>query len=153
MLVVLGGCAAYGPAQVRVGQTEAELLAAMGPATGRHVAPGGAPRIEFARGPGGRHTFMVDLDAQGRVASVQQVLTERQFLQVRDGLTRAQVLALIGRPVHTAGMIRGGQIWSWRWANNDCLWFQVAFDAQGRAIGDGSQGPDPACEVNDRTGR
>lgn len=149
--VLLCACAVPGPAQVRPGQSEAELVQALGPPLARHVSPDGFDkRLEYNRGPGGRQAWMIDVDRDGRVRQVQQVLNERQFLNVKDGLTRAQVLALIGRPTHVAGMWRGGQIWSWRWATNDCLWFQVAFDSRGIAQGDGSYGPDPACDVNDR---
>jgi hypothetical protein len=44
--------------------------------------PDGTQRLEFARGPFGRHTYMVDLDAQGRVANVEQVLDARHFARV-----------------------------------------------------------------------
>ncbi|EHR70899.1 hypothetical protein BurJ1DRAFT_2057 [Burkholderiales bacterium JOSHI_001] len=151
--LLLAGCLASVATRVQPGQDEAQVRQALGPPNARHAGPEGGSRLEYSTGPGGRFTWMVDLDAQGRVQQVQQVLNERQFTLVKDGLSRDEVLRLIGRPAHTAGMWRGGQIWSWRWPTNDCLWFQVAFAADGRAQGDGTYGPDPACDGNDRSSR
>ena len=151
LVLLLSGCLASVSSLVQPGQSEAQVRQALGEPTARHAGTTGGSRLEYSTGPAGRLTWMVDLDVQGRVQQVQQVLNERQFLLVKDGLPRAEVLRLIGRPSHIVGMWRGGQIWSWRWPTNDCLWFQVAFGADGRAQGDGSYGPDPACEGNDKS--
>ena len=42
-----------------------------------------------------------------------------------------EVVRTIGRPSERAGAMRFGQIWSWRYANNDCLWWQAQLNAQG----------------------
>jgi hypothetical protein len=148
-LVLLAGCAGYSPDAVRVGQTEAEVAQAMGAPTGRYPLPGGAQRLEYARGPYGRHTYMIDLDAQGHVAKWEQVLDAWHFEDVLPGQTRDQVLRNIGRPGERAGMMRNGQIWSWRYANNDCLWYQAQFDAQGIVTSAG-YGIAPGCNGDDR---
>jgi len=49
--------------------------------------------------------------------------------------------------------MRDGQIWSWRYANNDCLWWQAQFDAQGVVTAAG-YAPERGCDgSNDRSAR
>jgi hypothetical protein len=127
----LGACASYGPGDLRVGQTRAEVTQSLGPNTGQYTLADGSTRLEFARGPFGRHTWMVDLDASGRVAQWEQVLDEWHFQNVLPGQKQDEVLRAIGRPSERVGMMRNGQIWSWRYPNNDCLWFQASFNAEG----------------------
>jgi hypothetical protein len=129
---LLVACAGYGPPKdIRVGTTEAEVVQTMGPPTGRYPLPEGQTRLEFARGPAGRDTYMIDVDAQGRVLKWDQVLNRRYFEAVVPGMTSAQLLAFIGRPSQVDGMMRNGQIWSWRYYNTDCLLWYAQLDAQG----------------------
>ena len=153
LAAMLTACAGYGPGTVGVGNTEAEVVQVMGQPTGRYAMPGGTQRLEFARGPYGRHTYMVDLDAQGRVANIEQVLDARHFALVMPGQTRDEVLRTLGRPGERVGMMRDGQIWSWRYANYDCLWWQAQFDAQGIVTAAGYS-PERGCGApNDRSAR
>jgi hypothetical protein len=126
-LAGLAGCAGYGPPPGVVGQPLATVEQAMGPATGRYTLPDGRERIEFARGPFGRHTWMLDLDAQGRVARSEQVLSEATFATIRDGDSMASVLQRIGRPGDKrSGGWQRGEVWNWRYDTNDCLWFELS---------------------------
>jgi hypothetical protein len=146
LAVMLAACAGYGPGPAAVGQTEAEVAARMGPPTGRHALADGRTRLEYARGPFGRHTFMLDLDAQGRVASVQQVLTEARFNAIRAGMPRAELLAELGRPSdRRSGGWQGGEVWSWRYDAIFCQWFMVSVTDQG-VVKDTAYGPDPLCD-------
>jgi hypothetical protein len=147
ILAGLFGCATYGPGPLRVGASEAELMQALGPPTGRYVMPDGGTRLEFARGPYGRHTWMADLDATGHVARWDQALSELNFLTITQGQTRDEVLRNIGRPGEVVGMRGDGQIWSWRYPTNDCLWYQISFDSKGIVTSAG-YGPDPRCDAN-----
>jgi hypothetical protein len=147
---VLAACATYGPGNLSAGSSEAEVAQAMGAPTARYTLPGGVQRLEYARGPYGRQTYMVDLDAQGRVTKVDQVLDVRHFTAVMPGQTRDDVLRTIGRPGERMGMMRDGQIWSWRYANNDCLWYQAQFDAQGVVTAAG-YGVERGCDGDDRS--
>ena len=140
-------CATQGIAQLQVGASQEELAQIMGPATGRYTMPDGRTRLEYATGPYGRMTWMVDLDAAGRVARAEQVLSEASFMTIGPGQSRDEVLRQIGRPGQRVGMRGDGQIWSWRYPTNDCLWYQVSFDVQGTVISAG-YGPDPACDMN-----
>jgi hypothetical protein len=113
--------------------------------TGRYQLPEGPVRLEFARGPYGRHTYMVDLDAQGRVLQWDQVLDRRHFEVVVPGMTSDQLLRFIGRPSERMGMMRNGQIWSWRYYNNDCLWWQAQLNAEG-VVTSAGYGSAPGCD-------
>lgn len=151
--LLLAGCTAYAPPAGVVGRSAAEVEQAMGPATARHTLADGRTRLEFARGPMGRHTWMVDLGPDGRVQSTEQVLTERHFATLRDGDTRASVLQRFGRPSDVRGGGRqGGEVWSWRFDNgNNCLWFQLSM-IDGR-VQHPAYAIDPHCDAggNDRS--
>lgn len=143
--VVLAGCA-LGTPTVRPGQPEAEVLAAMGAPTGRYALPEGGQRLEYATGPYGHVTWMVDLDVRGRVTGLAQVLQERYFAQVRDGMSREDLLRLLGRPADRAGEWQRRETWSWRFESYDCVWFRVTLSAEQRVLGGGSMMIDPRCD-------
>lgn len=146
----LAGCAAYGPGELRAGVAREAVTASMGPPTLELPRPEGGTRLVYARGPMGRETYMVDLDASGRVQRWHQALGPAQFAQLPIGAAREELLYRLGPPaeVSPAGRLPG-TVWSWRYPNNDCLWFQAGLDKQGRYTG-GGYGQDPRCDVNDR---
>jgi hypothetical protein len=92
---------------------------------------------------------MVDLDAQGLVLQWDQVLDRRYFDAVTPGMNSDQLLRFIGRPSERMGMMRNGQIWSWRYYNNDCLWWQAQLDAQG-VVTSAGYGLMPQCNAPNR---
>ena len=146
---LLSACSAYGPGDVRVGQTADDVSRSMGPPTGRYALKNGATRLEFARGPYGKHTYMIDLDASGRVAAWRQVLDEAHFAQVAPGQSQDDVLQLLGHASDTRFI--GWQklvVWAYRYDTSECQWFQVSLDAQGR-VHDTSYGLDPHCDAGD----
>jgi hypothetical protein len=135
-----------------MGQTEAQVQALMGAPTGRYAMPDGGTRLEYATGPHGRQTWMVDLAADGRTRAFAQVLERRNlwdFAQRAPGMTQDQLLRELGRPAERrhAGLA-GGETWSWRYPTNDCLWWQVSVGPDGRVIGAG-EGIDPACDARE----
>src|SRR5258708_7384490 len=77
--VALSGCGTtYGPQALRAGASLNDVTASLGAPTARYPRSDGE-RVEYARGPYGKHTFMLDFDAQGRLVSWEQVLTEPTF--------------------------------------------------------------------------
>ena len=141
----LAGCAVVAPA---TGTSQAELLKRWGAPTSRYVMSGGT-RLEYATGPYGRTTWMVDLDALGHVTQARQVLGEAEFLAVQTqaahGMGRKDLLRWLGRPGERRhGGWPGGEVWSWRYPTNDCLWFQVSISGTGE-VRDGAFGLDPMC--------
>lgn len=146
----LSGCVGYSPNGLAPGASEAEVRAQMGEPSGRHALPEGRSRLEYARGPAGRHTFMVDFDAAGRLQSWAQVLTEASFARVQPGWSTEQVLTELGRPTQEQVFPLGQKrVWSYRFDSWDCSWYQVSL-----ALGDGrvvetGLGPDPRCNAPD----
>jgi hypothetical protein len=144
------GClAACGLAQPAQGTSLAEVLRSKGPPTGRYGLPGGGARLEYASGPYGRTTWMIDVDTESRVIGAQQALSEPHFaeLQSHPGWMRQSLLLEIGRPGERhGGGLAGGEVWSWRYPTNDCLWFQASVADDGRVSGLG-YGIDPRCDA------
>jgi hypothetical protein len=146
---LLAACAHPPPA---AGTAREAVLQQWGPPTARYALPAGAERLEYATGPNGRTTWMIDLDAGGRVTQARQVLGEAEFLQVqiRAGsgeLTREALLRWIGTPgERRGGGWAGGEVWSWRYPTNDCLWFQVSVTDDGR-VTSGAFATDPTCDA------
>jgi hypothetical protein len=154
-MLVMAGCASYGPGSLQVGASRADVERAMGRPTATYpvtptvssAPPMVAERLEFARGPAGQHTYMVDVDASGRVHRIEQVLTEAQFHQVVAGQTVQELLFRLGRPSHRRGGGRQpGEVWSYRYQATFCQWFQVSVDRG--LVRDTAYGPDPACDVD-----
>lgn len=145
LAATLAACTSYSPGDLRVGATEAELRARMGEPTGRYTLPGGGSRVEYARGPMGHHTYMVELDAAARVQGWQQVLTEANFESVAVAAPQASVRRQLGRPAQTRTGWRGvGEVWSYRYESLFCRWFQVWL-VQGQ-VREASYAVDPACD-------
>jgi hypothetical protein len=143
----VAACAGYGPSGLAPGATEAEIVARLGPPTGRHRSEAGQERLEFARGPYGRHTYMLTLDAAGRLVQSEQVLTEARFAAVAPGAPASQVRADLGRPSQTRVGWRGvGEVWSYRYEATFCQWFQV-WVVNG-AVREAAYAPDPLCDVD-----
>ncbi len=132
------------------GQTEAEVLQRMGRPSATYAMAGGARRLEYATGPWGRQTWMVDVDAGGRVTGATQVLEESslQAFQARaPGMAREELLRTLGTPgERKSGGWQGGEVWSWRYPTNDCLWFQVSVGSDGK-VRDGIFNIDPRCDA------
>ena len=139
----LGACATrYSPESLGSGATLAEVERTLGRPTGRY-AGGRAERIEYARGPFGRHTYMLDFDADGKLLSWEQVLNESLFDKLRVGTSRD--LASVGHPSQVGNLPWPRLIlWSYRYETPFCRWFQVTLDQAGRVVETG-YGPDPLC--------
>lgn len=150
LAVAIAGCATYNPRDIRAGQTEAELIQLMSQPTGRYSGPAGQTRLEFATGPFGQVTWMVDLDSMGRVSAWAQVLNETAFNYVQtnfEGQDMAWLRYTLGRPSEVrSGGWQGGWVWSWRYPTNECSWFQVSILDSGKLRDGGAYGIDPRCD-------
>jgi hypothetical protein len=149
--LLLAACSGYAPPDAVIGMSRDEVLLRMGqPDLESHVSP--QVRLEFPRGPAGKHTWFVYLDASGRVSRSEQVLTEKNFNLINPDMTQAQVRQLLGRPSAVQGLARErGMVWNYRYENNSCLWFQVelSLEQQVRSAG---YGEPPECQFpNDRS--
>jgi hypothetical protein len=59
---------------------------------------GGTRMLEFVKGPAGHRTFMIQIGADGKLKSVEQVLKPAMFMKVVQGMSQDQVRRLIGAP-------------------------------------------------------
>lgn len=147
----LAACSTVGLTPLRGGMTEAEVVQAWGPPSARHALPAGT-RLEYATGPAGLQTWMVDLDPAGRAVLWRQVLSYAHLQRAQGqlaGQTQAELLATLGRPGHQRADRLGGEVWSWYHESPFCLWFQVSIDVGGR-VKDAAFAPDPRCDEQDR---
>ena len=145
-LLALAGCAALGGPTPMPGDDAAAVLASLPAPTGEFKADDGGRRIEFARGPFGRQTHMLDIDADGRVVRWEQVLTEANFFTIQPGITSDELRRKIGRPSWVWGVrYRDQTVWSYRFENPFCQAFHVGISPAG-IVEDTSFGPDPRCE-------
>jgi hypothetical protein len=141
----LVGCAVAPP---RPGATHDELRQAWGQPTASYALADGGQRLEYATGPYGRTTWMVDLGRDGRVVQARQVLGEAEFLRVQSApdLRRDDLLRWLGTPgERRSGGRAGGEVWSWRYPTNDCLWFESSVAEDGRVTGS-AYSVDPRCD-------
>jgi hypothetical protein len=150
---VMSACAGYGPGRLAPGSTIDQATASMGTPTGRYALPQGEQRLEFARGPMGRHTYMLDFDASGRLLRSQQVLTEKNFLELQIGMDQQEVLQRIGRPGEVRMLTRQQhRLWSYRYDTPFCILYQVSIDNAGK-VAELGHNSDPMCEGDDRESR
>jgi hypothetical protein len=148
--LLIAACSSYSPSGLAPGTSAAQAQQSMGKPTGSYELPGGGRRLEFARGPVGIHTFMLDFDAQDRLVRWEQVLTEQHFLELHAGMTKEEVLQRVGHPGNASYFPRQQQnVWSYRYENSFCLVLEIDLDRNERVTSVG-HGMDPLCrDAND----
>jgi hypothetical protein len=147
--ILLAGCATFNPSSVQVGADEAAVVQAMGQPVARFSLPSGATRLAYTRGPAGQGNYMVDLDADGRVTSVRQVLNENALAALPAGMTEDELLREIGPPAVRQQLGNNVVVWSYRFPTSLCLWFRLTIGPDGRLQGGGTEA-DPRCNTNRR---
>lgn len=153
MCSLLAACTAYSPQALGPGSSIAQANQRLGRATAEYPLAGGAQRLEFARGPFGLHTFMLDFDADGRLVAWNQVLYPENFNTIAKGTGSAEVLRAIGHPAVEFGVWSGQQtIWAYRFDSSECQWFMVGLNPAGQ-VASTSYGPDPRCEAGAKADR
>lgn len=148
LLPLLHACSSYAPPKVVTGMSREALVAQMGsPDVERRLDNGS--RLEFPRGPFGKHTWFVYLDSAGQATRAEQVLTVQNFGLVTVGMAQEDVRKLLGRPGEIQGLGRSrGEVWSYRYENYDCQWFQVELTLQ-QQVRSAGYGTPPECLGND----
>ncbi len=148
ILAMLTACSSYAPPANLNDFTKDELVAKMGPPDVQRQTPLGT-RLEFPRGPAGRHTWFVYLDANGRVSRADQVLTEENFNLITPGMAQDEVRHRLGRPSEVQGLARErGVVWNYRYENHFCQWFQVEISQEHQVRSTG-YGQPPECMGHD----
>ena len=120
--ILLAACASYSGSGLKPGEARLEdVLRLMGPPAMRWQDADGSAQLAYPRGPAGRDTFMVQLGPDGRLRSIANVLEDRNFARIQPGLTKEQVLRVLGPPdgARTAYFkARDELVWDWRVCSN-----------------------------------
>jgi len=133
LALVLSGCA-FAPAKLAPGTPRADIEQRLGAPTGVYPLIDGT-RLQYSRQPAGPQVYNVDLDAQGRLRKVEQVLDIVWMQQniAPDRWTRDDVLRHMGRPAlveHVWSFT--GDVWTYRFLeNNNPRQAHVHIDPQG----------------------
>ena len=142
-VLVAAGCASYDGYSLRPGaSTEAEVRAVMGAPAAEFREADGSSRLAYPRGPLGTQTFMADLGPDGVLRGVQPVLGDGSFNRIQPGLTRQDVLRMIGPPGETMTFSQSGNTaWDYRYVDT---WgyraiFSVTFNPSGVVVSKISQ--------------
>ena len=78
--------------------TEAQIRDQMGKPETERTFTDGSKRFEYPRGPQGLNTYMVDIDRDGKLQAITQVLTAANFAKIRMGMSEDEVRRLLGKP-------------------------------------------------------
>lgn len=134
-ILLLAACASYSGAGLTPGAAQlADVQALMGPPAMRWQDADGSVQLAYPRGPLGLHTYMVRLGPDGRLQRIANVLDEETFARIRSGMTKDEVLRLIGPPDHGRSAYfkaRDELAWEWRFREvyGNPAHFVVLFDA------------------------
>lgn len=129
VLLAITACATVEP-----GMSRQDVVAHYGKPS-RVLALGAGERLQYSGQPAGQSAVMVDLDAAGRVVSVRQVLTAKEFATIEPGKwTREEVEREFGRPASVDRVASWpGDIMTYRWRDStQDMYFFVYLDAANR---------------------
>lgn len=141
----LAGCQTYGPSERFIGLSREEVITQMGKPYPAPPDLSQAQRLDFPRGPFGKHTYSLQFDANGKVISYKQLLTEENFRQITPGMDVGEVIERIGMSRDTFKIGRGrGYVWNFRYITPLCQWFQIEFTAENKVRSTG-YGLPPEC--------
>ena len=138
--LALAACASYSGAGLRPGEARLDdVVRVMGEPAMRWQDVDGSVQLAYPRGPGGIHTYMVKLGADGRLQSIENALDEATFARIRPGMTKAQVLRLIGPPDASRTVYfkaRDELVWDWRACSTNVYMqrLYVLFDASAGTV-------------------
>ena len=113
--LALAACAT--PNSLSPGTTLDEARARLGNPTGSYSLPGGGTRLQYSNQPFDQSVWNANFDAQGRLANVEQVMTDAAFARVQSGKdTRNEVLRDFGEPAETFYYkLRDESAWMYRY--------------------------------------
>ena len=132
--MLLAACASYSGSSLKPGEARLEdVQALMGAPALRWQDPDGSVQLAYPRGPIGYHTFMVNLVPDGRLQSITNVLEPAGFARIRPGMTKGEVLRVLGPPNYNLTVYfkaRDELVWDWRFCSDlgAASRFQVLFD-------------------------
>jgi len=87
------------PQSLKPGTPIAEARSTLGRPTAEVRLPDGGSRLQYSGQPNNQSVWNVDFDAQGRLRSAEEMMTDEAFLRVRAGKdTQADVVRDFGAP-------------------------------------------------------
>ena len=111
--VLLVGCTTYAPSTRLIGMSREQVITALGAPYPAPADLNHAQRLDFPRGPHGKHTYTVLFDAEGKATGFQQLLTEENFREIKPGMDVNAVIELIGMSRDTFRLARNrGYVWN-----------------------------------------
>jgi hypothetical protein len=117
--------------------TRDDVFRVMGRAANEWQQPDGSTVIEFTRQPEGVVNWFIALGPDGRLQSITQVLTDANFQRIRPGMTKDEVVRIIGSPGPKATFpLKKEEVWSWRYSPQpgNRFDFNVHFDLGGKVV-------------------
>lgn len=132
---VLVGCASHSGRGLEPGlATLDDVTALMGPPAHLWTGTGNRAQLSYPRGPAGLQSYMVFIDSRGRLDRIENVLTDATLAKVVAGMSREEVLRLVGPPVPewTAHFSARRELaWEWRYCNDRSMTarFHALFDS------------------------
>jgi hypothetical protein len=129
-----------------IGSSKDDIVRVLGKPSTELQTPDG-PLLIYSKGPYGKETFFIYLTNEGVVQRWTQVLDDKNFERIVPGLTRHQVIEIIGESKDRFGLARGrGYVWNYRYVNPFCFWFQIEFTPDDIVRSTGYSKP-PECRV------
>jgi hypothetical protein len=125
--IVLSGCASYGGSSLTPGSSSLhDVLALMGPPARQWTGTDSNTQLSYPRGPVGLHSYMVFIDARGRLDRIENVMTPEWLTKVKAEMGKEEVLRMLGPPVAEWTVYfpaRRELAWEWRYCNS---WSMIA---------------------------
>ena len=100
LAIALFAAACAGPASL-AGKSESDLRASLGAPAAEYLNADGSRTLAYPQGSFGTQTYMAEVAPGGAVRGVRQALGEDTFQRINPGMTRDEVLRLIGPPQET----------------------------------------------------
>ncbi len=137
-LALLPGCDEQRAAKLEEGlSSEADVRREFGEPTQIVERADGSKLMAYPRQPEGWTNVEIVIGADGKMASLRQLLTPANFAKVQPGMAQGEVRQLLGRHarVLTYATRPGVQVWRWQFmSGQDKKVFDVSFDDQGRVL-------------------
>lgn len=153
LVATLGACAPMPWQRFKAGDDVSQVTASLGQPKESYPLGNGVQRLLWPTQPFGEITTAADVDSNGRVLRVAQVLDNNEFAQAEIGKwTREDVLHHFGRPVETNYFtLMKREAWTYRYMDSD-VWYMMytfLFDDNG-VLRSTQKSPDPLHDPDRR---